>query len=83
MLKKRNDFTIRPNDQPQRKTATSDLWDIVIGRSILITTVKGKLEAQSLADKLNEDSHYLYRGQTRSDKGFVKRVNKMVDSVTT
>jgi len=73
MKKTRNDFTVRPNQQSQRVESQPDLWDVVIGRSELITTVQGQEGAQAVADMLNKDCYALYRGQTRADNGYINR----------
>ena len=74
MKKRRKDFTIRPNNQPQRTQV--DLWDVVAGRE-LITTVQGQAQAQAVADALNVDPWFLDRGQTRFDlRGAVKSVER-------
>jgi|AntRauMFilla1563_2_1112583.scaffolds.fasta_scaffold35135_3 glycosyltransferase A (GT-A) superfamily protein (DUF2064 family) len=63
----RKDFTIRPNDQPQRREQIN-LWDVVIGKVELITTCRSELDAQQLADKLNIDPWYLSRGDKLADR---------------
>lgn len=76
MKKRRNDFTVRPNRQPERTQI--DLWDVVVGRPAeLITTVQGEAKAQEIADNLNRDPWFLDRGQTRFElRGAVKSVER-------
>jgi len=63
------DYSIRPNQQSQR--TQPDLWDVVVGKDILILTAKSKVQAEEFAYRLNRDPHCLERGQTRRDRGGV------------
>lgn len=64
-MKKRTDYTIRPNQQTHRLQA--DLWDVMLANRVRITTAVGEERAQFLADQLNEDCWYFNRGQTRAE----------------
>ena len=65
MKRPRTDYTVRPNQQTHR--LQEDLWDVVLAKTIQVTTAVGQEAAQELADRLNEDHWYLKRGQTRQD----------------
>jgi hypothetical protein len=63
----RNDYTIRPNNQSQRANYT-ELWDVIVGSNVQISTCKGQKAAQEMADQLNVDPSFLERGQTENDR---------------
>jgi hypothetical protein len=61
-----NDYSVRPNTQTHRQS--QELWDVVVAKSILVTSTRTEAEACSIADRLNIDPDALNRGQTRADR---------------
>lgn len=57
MARIRNDYTIRKNRQYQR--SQKNLWDVVVAKSILVTTAQSEEAAKIIADALNKDPYAL------------------------